>query len=175
MHNLNVSEKNFVCRDVSHNISKKYCSGIHEEINLFKRQINANILHTYSKIYDSFCLQPYLSFGLPKSLSKELTKNRISAHDLLIERGRYFRTRIPREQRICVQCNQVEDEEHFFLFCRKYTNLRIKLFNKLNLKIPVLKPNTNECFKLLYELMNPSSAVNTKLICKFIHEVLELR
>ena len=63
----------------------------------------------------------------------------------------------------------------FFLFCRKYTNLRITLFNKLNLKIPVLKPNTNECFKLLYELLNPSSAVDTKLICKFIHEALELR
>ena len=27
--------------------------------------------------------------------------------------------------------------------------------------IPILKTNTNECFKLLYELMNPSSAVDT--------------
>ena len=67
----------------------------------------------------------------------------------------------------------MEDEEHFFLFRRKYTNLHITLFNKLNLKIPVLKPNTTECFKSLYELMNPSSAVDTKLICKFIHEALE--
>ena len=65
MHNLNVSETNFDCRDVSHNISKKYCSDIYEEINLFKCQINDNKLHTYSKLYDSFCLQPYLSFGLP--------------------------------------------------------------------------------------------------------------
>ena len=81
--------------------------------NLFKRQINDNKLHSYSKIYDSFCLQSYLSFGLPKSLTKELTKIRISAHDLLIDHGRYFRPRIPREQRICVQCNQVEDEYHF--------------------------------------------------------------
>ena len=69
----------------------------------------------------------------------------------------------------------MEDEEHFFLFCRKYTILHITLFNELNLKIPVRKPNTNEYFKLLYELMNPNSAVNTKLICKFIHEALELR
>ena len=68
-----------------------------------------------------------------------------------------------------------EDEEHFFLFCRKYINLRITLFNKLHLKIRVLKPNTNEFFKLFYELMNPSSAVDTKLICKFIHEALEIR
>ena len=74
-----------------HNISKKYCSDIYEEINLFKRQINDNKLHTYSKIYGCFCLQSYLSFGLPKSLTKELTKIRISAHDLLIELGRYFK------------------------------------------------------------------------------------
>ena len=37
MHNLNVSETNLDCRDVSHNISKKYCSDIYEEINLFRR------------------------------------------------------------------------------------------------------------------------------------------
>ena len=47
---------------------------------------------------------------------KNLQKNRINAHDLLIESGRYFRPRIPREQRICVQCNQVEDEEHFYSY-----------------------------------------------------------
>ena len=115
MHNLNVSETNFDCREVPHNISKKYCSDTYEEINLFKGQINDNKLHTHSKIYDSFCLQPYLPFGLPKSLTKELTKIRISAHDLLIESGRHFWPRIPRGQRICVQCNQVEDEEHFFM------------------------------------------------------------
>ena len=98
MHNLNVSVTNLDCGDVSHNISKKYC------------QINDNKLLTYSKIYDSFRLQSYLSFGLPKSLTKEITKkkkkkkkNRISAHDLLTEHGRYFRSRIPREQRIFVQ------------------------------------------------------------------------
>ena len=84
--------------DVSHNVSKKYCSDIYEDVNLFKRQINDNKLYTYSKIYDSFCLQSYSSFGFTKSLTKELTKIRISAHDLLIERGCYFKPRIPREQ-----------------------------------------------------------------------------
>ena len=60
-------------------------------------------------------------------------------------------------------------------FVENCTNLQITLCKKLNLKIPVLKPNTNECFKLLYELMNPSNAVATKLTCKFIHKALELR
>ena len=82
MHKLNVSENNLARRDVLHNISKKYCSDIYEKIILFKRRINDNKLHTYSKIFDIFCLQSYLSFGLLISLTKELTKNRISAHDL---------------------------------------------------------------------------------------------
>ena len=39
----------------------------------------------------------------------------------------------------------------------------------------IVEPNTNECFNLFYELINPNSAVDTKLTCKFIHEALELR
>ena len=34
MHNLNVSETNLDCRDVSHNISKKYCSDIYKKKNI---------------------------------------------------------------------------------------------------------------------------------------------
>ena len=40
--------------------------------------------------------------------------------------------------------------------------MRIKLLNELHFKMPVLKFNTNGCFKLFYELMNPSSAVDKK-------------
>ena len=93
MHKLNVSENKLDCRDVSHKISKKYYSDIYE--NLFKCQINDYKLHTYSKIYDSVCLQSYLPFGLPKLLTKELIRIRISTHDLLTDCGRYFRPRIP--------------------------------------------------------------------------------
>ena len=56
MHKLNANETNLNRRDVSHKISKKYCSDIYEDLKLFKRQINNNELHTYSKIYDCFCL-----------------------------------------------------------------------------------------------------------------------
>ena len=74
-------------------------------------------LNTYSKIYKNFTCQTYLSFGLSKTVTKELSKLRISAHDLMIERGRYFRPVIPRNQRVCLNCEQVEDEIHFMLFC----------------------------------------------------------
>ena len=44
---LNVSENNLDFRDVSQKISKKCCSDIYEDINLFKRQINKiNCIYT---------------------------------------------------------------------------------------------------------------------------------
>ena len=70
----------------------------------------------FSYLYNEFCLQTYLSFGLPKRITKELTKNRIRSHDLLIERGRYFRPKIPRKERKGDVCQIVEEEEHFMCF-----------------------------------------------------------
>ena len=92
-----------------------------------------------------------------------MQKIRISAHNLSNEGDLCFKPRIPHEQRIYVQCNQAEVEKHFILFCSKYTDLRITLFDRLHLKISVLKLNTYECFKLFYDLMNHRSAVNTNL------------
>ena len=53
------------------------------------------------KCYKEFNLQKYLDFNLPKSLVKNLTKLRISAHTLLIEKGRYRRPKLPRDLRQC--------------------------------------------------------------------------
>ena len=82
-------------------ISTKYKCDLNTELSSLRRQIQDNKLYTFSNIYSNFTLQDYLSFGLPKDKTRELAKLRISAHDLLIERGRYFRPRIPRESRLC--------------------------------------------------------------------------
>ena len=59
-----------------------------------------------------------------KKFRVSLTKFRLSSHDLAIETGRY--TNMPRDQRICLQCNMnmVETEYHFLLVCPKYRELR---------------------------------------------------
>jgi hypothetical protein len=41
----------------------------------------------------------------------------LSSHSLLIEKGRYLRPKIKRENRLCSQCNQIEDEQHFLIYC----------------------------------------------------------
>ena len=95
----------------------------------------------------------------------------ISAHDLSIKRGRYFRPRIP----CAMQSGRRKTRSIFFLFCSKYTDLRITLFDIIHLKIQVLKLNTIECFEIFYDFMSPSSDVVTKCICKFIQDALGLR
>ena len=57
---------------------------------------------------------------------------------------------------------------------RLYTDLRITLFDKLQLKMPAKKLNTDECFESFHNFINPSRAVDTN-ICKFIQEALDLQ
>ena len=101
--------------------------------------------------------------------------SRISAHDLLIERGRYFRPRIPRESRTCTTCDTIENEEHFMLHCSKNSAIRNDLFQKMKIEYPGLIPNTDASLKTLVRLMNPATVEETKYICDFITASLNLR
>ena len=133
-----------------------------------------NNLSTFSYLYNEFCLQTYLSFGLPKRITKELTKIRISSHDLLIERGRYFRPKIPRKERKCDICQLVEDEEYFMFF---FNDLRSDHFEKLGIlrTYQELKPNSHESISVLNKILNQQNVDNVKLISTFISSVLLLR
>ena len=50
-----------------------------------------------------------------KKVRQNITKFRISDHQLFIETGRYLK--IPRHLRLCETCNALDDEQHFFLNC----------------------------------------------------------
>ena len=81
-------------------------------------------LQIFSKIKDDFTCSDYLNNILNKKLRGLLTKLRISAHDLNVERGRYVN--IPREERLCNCCNMrvIENEYHFLLVCPSYIDIR---------------------------------------------------
>ena len=61
----------------------------------------------------------------PKS---SFCKLRVSAHQLIIEKGRYVIPRLPPKNRICQICNlnAVEDEFHF-MKCSAYSDIRFTL------------------------------------------------
>ena len=80
----------------------------------------------YCKIKNELKLESYLLNIKSKSLRAYITKFRISAHELNIEKGRYVN--IPRENRKCNCCNMnvLENEYHFLLCCPLYYDLRTK-------------------------------------------------
>ena len=59
--------------------------------------------------------------------------NRISAHELKIERDWYKKPYVERFQRICGKCssNQTEDELHLIINCPLYIDNREIMFNNI--------------------------------------------
>ena len=93
-------------------------------------------LDTYFSIKKSFEMEKYLSMS-KFYLRKSLCKLRVSAHRLMIEIGRYNKTRLQRDERICKNCDtgKVEDEFHFLLECPNYSHERHAFFNNIKTKI----------------------------------------
>ena len=79
----------------------------------------------FYKSISHFQFQPYLENINVCKYMKSVCKLRMSSHRLAIESGRWVRpVRIPIEERKCVYCDLLEDEFHFVLECKCYTELR---------------------------------------------------
>ena len=90
-------------------------------------------LDFYNRIKDAFCHEKYLDYVSNFYDRANLTKLRISAHDLHIETGRH--KNIPRQDRHCKWCKismgveTIEDEGHFLYACDLYSQIRMKFVN----------------------------------------------
>ena len=62
-----------------------------------------------------------------------LSRLRLSAHDLKIERGRYCS--LPVADRLCKSCGVVEDELHFLDSCVLFNDKRVFFLRKINVKM----------------------------------------
>ena len=126
---------------------------------------NSEKLRFYSEIKSNYEYENYLESVENISFRKELTKLRISNHNLLIERGRYCSPKLPREERLCSFCSEckLEDEKHFLLDCQFYNEDRNSLklwplvikyidFNKLDLtqKLEILFKNSDPEFSAVF-------------------------
>ena len=87
---------------------------------------NINSSSKLSMFKLNFEFESYLSNIKNDTLRKTLTRFRISSHSLAIEYGRI--QGIPRNERLCLCCNQnlVETEFHFIFICSKYNDIRSK-------------------------------------------------
>ena len=92
-------------------------------LNKFSTIDYSSKLILYTDLKRDLNMEHYL---LHESFEKRrlITKLRISDHNLLIEKGKHLK--IPREERLCQVCNQIEDKHHFLFVCDNNLDLRNK-------------------------------------------------
>ena len=114
----------------------------------------------------NFEIEPYIEILQEKKLRRSLSSFRISTHRLRIERGRYCGERP--DERLCDFCNIIEDEIHFLCGCKRYLELRQKMFDTIkdiNLRYPSLE------HKFIFTtLMTSNDQIVIKAVAKFIYE-----
>jgi hypothetical protein len=131
--------------------------------------VDSNLI-LFSNIFIPNFVPFHLETNLSKSIKSKITQLRISAHCLNIERGRYNKPKIPREERFCKFCTEVETE-HLLISCHKYKDIK-KTFPQsygLNLK------DSHNTYFLLSKLLNPKNIIECNYLYKFIRDALEIR
>ena len=99
--------------EISDDKLKKYTWQIFDGI--WKSKLDDSIKgQTYKGFKNQKHYEPFLD-QLSRRLRRVLLKFRLSDHKLMIEEGRHFRPKIPRENRWCKFCETVvEDEQHVY-------------------------------------------------------------
>jgi hypothetical protein len=165
---------------------KKY-SGLDESSVYIRKHVKTSISSNYSNYWESkIATQPKMrtyvqfksNFGLEDYLAinnekhrKAMTRFRISAHTLAIERGQYTTPPTPHTNRICKPCsdNKVEDEFHFLMECSNYNPQRKELLDNVN-NVCFHFQNLNSEQKFIYML---SAGVDVAThVSRFISENL---
>lgn len=123
---------------------------------------------TFFRSIVSFEYQFYLKCDLPSQLRVAMNRLILSSHNLCIETGRWHRPHsIPREDRLCITCNKLEDEYHFLVECNLYNDLRKRYLPKYYWSNPSMFK-----VKLLLESKNE---YKIRKICTYIYKAFELR
>ena len=143
---------------------------------LWSKNLNSTSgkLRTYYEFKNTFSLENYV-VQFPLHLRRNLTKLRISSHNLAIETGRYVKnSNTSSDKRLCFNCKSVESEFHFLLECDLYVNERKEYFDNLK-KFTIIPLNpSNSTFCTLMSCLNRDLEVG-RLTCEFINSCFDVR
>ena len=90
----------------------------------------------------------YDMFSIPEYKRVHFTRLRISAHNLMIEKGRW--SRLPRERRLC-ECGEIQTEEHVIKDCTLINHIRNRY--SLMYKLPdCFLCNTRDVIDFCYDI-----------------------
>ena len=126
-------------------------------------------LRTYALLKREIGLEKYFTEIKNVSIRTQVTKFRLSDHNLMIEVGRH--NGVKAHLRFCPFCkNEVESEMHFLLDCSVYRNVRNGLFNSIEREKPFFRYLQKE-EKFSYLLAN----VYQTQVAEYIYNIFELR
>ena len=134
---------------------------------------NNPLLRTYVHIKSEFKIEPFLSMVKNSKYRTALARFRASSHTLEIERGRHTRPITPVENRICSECNLIENEVHFLTQCKLLETERMLLYHQISQKFPDFSELDSFCKFQFMLTFHDESLLN--LVAKFIYNGLEKR
>ena len=127
---------------------ERYNRILNSDTTMATRYRNMNLFN-FSTIYNTY---------LNDKFRTVITRWRLSNHRLRIETGRYCHPIIPHNERICLDCRTVEDENHVIFNCPRFANERNEYHDL------ILKNDTIENF------LNPTSS-DTIRTAKFLIKI----
>ena len=152
------------------NIKEKY-------LDFWKGKVsNSRKLNFYKDIKVNYEGEHYLNNIKNCRLKQNLTKLRISNHNLMIEQGRYCTPYLEREFRFCPLCTDpvLEDEIHFMCDCEFYNTHRENLYAKI-----IKDFNTEISSKSSKVIATTILKLNNSLyfndIALFVHNCMKIR
>ena len=109
----------------------------------------STILNTYSPYKFQFDPEKYFDHISNPKHHVALSKLRASSNDLEIERGRYTRSILSADKRLCPVCQVIDNEIHFVTKCCINENLRTEFWNKIqtiDIEFPLLSDENKFCY-----------------------------
>ena len=91
-----------------------------------------NKLRTYRRFKESYTTEQYVRIIIQKKYRSAYAKFRCGVAAIELETGRLCLNRVPVDQRLCEECNVVEDECQIIMNCTLYTDICDQLFTKIS-------------------------------------------
>ena len=113
-----------------------------------------NKLRTYRRFKENYTTEQYVRIVTQKKYRSAYAKFRCGVALIKLETCRYGLNRVPVDQRLCEECNVVEDECHVIMCCSLYTDIRDQLFKDI-CDISSLFPTLIQDEQFIHVMSNP--------------------
>ena len=168
-------------KNISHLLKKQLNSKFEklwlDSINLVKMKNghDSNKLRFYKCFKGSFKQEPYISLVNNRNQRCQLSRVRISAHNLAIERSRYSTEYIPPEMRKCTYCTLecTDSEVHFLTQCPTFEFKRNCYKGKM--KSVGINIDSYDSYSQAAIMLCPTTAKQAKITNKFIDIMFKTR